>query len=99
MSTLEAASGFIMISINVNFCKEGFNPSYIMIESYYRDSSSDKNMIKESRYGEKVMVESRYSENVMAETAIREDEAGILSCLLPGETTDDKSNGNALFVI
>jgi hypothetical protein len=34
LSTPEAASGFIIISINVDFCKEGFNPSYIITESY-----------------------------------------------------------------
>ncbi|CAP80123.1 hypothetical protein PCH_Pc12g04960 [Penicillium rubens Wisconsin 54-1255] len=64
---------FIIISINIDFYKEGFNPSYIIIESYYKDSSSDKNMIEESRYSEKVIVESRYSENVIVETTIRED--------------------------
>jgi hypothetical protein len=56
-----------MTSINVNFCKEGFNPSYVMTESCYKDSSSDKNVIVESRYGEKVM----------AETAVREDDVGM----------------------
>ena len=44
------------------FCKEGFNPSYIMTES---------------RYGEKVMAESRYGENAMAET-VREDDVGMV---------------------
>ena len=44
-------------------CKEGFNPSFVMIES---------------RYGEKVMVESRYSENAMVETTIREDDVGMV---------------------
>jgi hypothetical protein len=39
-----------------------------MIESCYRDSSSDKNVIKKSRYGE----------NAIVETAIREDKVGIV---------------------
>jgi hypothetical protein len=39
----------------------------MIIESYYKDSSSNKNIIVESRYGEKVIVE----------TAIREDNVGI----------------------
>jgi hypothetical protein len=39
-----------------------------MIESCYKDSSSNKNVI----------VESRYSEKVIVETTIREDKVGIV---------------------
>ena len=48
--------------------KEGFNPTLVIIESCYKDSSSNKNVI----------VESRYSKKVMAETTIREDKVGIV---------------------
>jgi hypothetical protein len=84
-----------------------FNPSYIIIESYYRDSSSDKNIIKESRYGEKVIVTLSSRIAVSAITFLLYRLSTItfspyrlsLIIFLPRETTDDKSDRNALFTI